>query len=169
MLCASLWPAAGLSLGSLDGASEWCVSGVPGRGHWRPPPQPQWGFCTSAESFPLEGSAGGGRGGTCNVLPSDDSASEEAGSQPEGSMASTPSGCSLSSKRPSLHGAGKRHGLWGQELSTAGSVLTLLQERLPSAPGAPQCPLRDPRAGLVLPWGLCAVNGVLPGQQVGGE
>ncbi|XP_032255394.1 kinase non-catalytic C-lobe domain-containing protein 1-like [Phoca vitulina] len=36
-----------------------------------------------------------------------ENASEEAGSQPEGSMASTPSGCSLSSKRPSLHGAGK--------------------------------------------------------------
>lgn len=105
------------------------------------------------------GQGAGGHGGPCNILPSDGSASEEAGSQPEGSATSTLSGCSLSSKRPSLHGAGKGHGLWGQELSTAGSMLTLLQERLPSVP----------RAGLVLPWGLCAVKGALPGQQVGGE
>ncbi|XP_027975823.1 LOW QUALITY PROTEIN: kinase non-catalytic C-lobe domain-containing protein 1 [Eumetopias jubatus] len=36
-----------------------------------------------------------------------ENASEEAGPQPKGGTASTPSGCSLSSKRPSLHGAGK--------------------------------------------------------------
>ncbi|EFB25102.1 hypothetical protein PANDA_021203, partial [Ailuropoda melanoleuca] len=40
------------------------------------------------------------------ISPSEN-ASEEAGSQPEGSATSTVSGCSLSSKRPSLHGAGK--------------------------------------------------------------
>ncbi|XP_059254873.1 LOW QUALITY PROTEIN: kinase non-catalytic C-lobe domain-containing protein 1 [Mustela nigripes] len=34
-------------------------------------------------------------------------ASEEAGAEPEGSAAGTPSGCSLSSKRPSLHRTGK--------------------------------------------------------------
>ncbi|KAI5759981.1 KNDC1 [Gulo gulo luscus] len=36
-----------------------------------------------------------------------ENASEETGAEPEGSAAGTPSGCSLSSKRPSLHGVGK--------------------------------------------------------------
>lgn len=66
----------------------------------------------------LWGAEGWGHGGICSALPSDGSASGEAEAQPQDDGTSAPSGCSLSSKRPSLHGAGKTRVPYGQELST---------------------------------------------------
>lgn len=97
----------------------------------------------SREATVLWGGGGGSRG-ACDILPSDDSASEEAGAEPEGSAAGTPRGCSLSSKRPSLHGTGERHGLGGKNPP--------LSREAPLLPWGPQCPFRGPRAELVLPW-----------------
>ncbi|XP_025774061.1 kinase non-catalytic C-lobe domain-containing protein 1 [Puma concolor] len=53
--------------------------------------------CCSPPDHPIVSVGSPGQGG----------ASEEAVSQPQGDGTSAPSGCSLSSKRPSLHGAGK--------------------------------------------------------------
>lgn len=56
---------------------------------------------------------GGDPGGSCRVLCSDDSASEETGSQLEGSGACAPSSCSPSSRRASCLGPGET-GIWGE-------------------------------------------------------
>ena len=90
----------------------------------------------------------GGPGGACIVLPSDARApEEEAGSQAEAGEAGGPLGCSLSSKRPSLRGAGKTGAVRG------GSTLPPACDWVTTAEAS--LPLRRPQRRLV-PWGLRA-------------
>lgn len=109
------------------------------------------------------GSLGGGGGhGGSSVLHSGGSTSEAAGSQPEGGQTSARSGCSPSSKRALLHGAGKRCGLGeggrghfpGQVHLPPPYVAGPLQERLPLSPS---------RGGLYCAGGVGEVTSGCPG------
>lgn len=78
------------------------------------------------------------------------STSEEPGSQPEHS----PSRCSVSSKRPSLHGLGKRHGLYHEVRQELFSVRSpgQLQEDF-CCQGQP-CAGRHPRSPDLRAWAI---------------